>query len=66
MLTATVSIYKTVPEHIGLFFRHVKFLEMRTEKISGAHFIYCQCACSQLMLQSSHMSLEKTCDDNDI
>lgn len=38
---------------------------MRTESVSGAYFIYCQCACSQLMLQSRVTSLEKTCDDSE-
>lgn len=38
---------------------------MRNESVSGAYFIYCQCACSQLMLQSRVTSLEKTCDDSE-
>lgn len=38
---------------------------MRAESVSGAYFIHCQCACSQLMLQSRVTSLEKTCDDSE-
>lgn len=45
--------------HLLILWTHMKFLKMRTENVSGAHFIYCQCGCSQLMLQTSHMSLEK-------
>lgn len=52
-LAPTVVVYKIAPElHLLILWTRVKFLKMRTENVSGAHFIYCQCGCSQLMLQN--------------